>query len=351
MMSAFDPKCLSEQRHRLGTVAPRSAGCDEFERDQVAPDLLDHDLKVGPSSAVDQRPLPVQQLLEPTLDQRAKLEPSTNLVDELVVFQRYDHGHPVINTTAHTSGATPTVATPTPDFQNRIRPNNPGTPNPHHSMQFNPDDKIRHAGKPEWGTGVVLSVQRTTQDGKPCQRLTVRFDHAGKKTISTAFADIRHLEPASPQPANSIRPGGTPKPRSPAPASNAHHAHTPRPAEPETHDPELLRRRLQILPEETSDPFSTLEARLRATLSLYRYDQNSRLLLDWASSQTGLRDALSVFSRHDLERGFEAFRINLDRHLRDLLNDSRRGGIDTAPILADAPPAVQHALRRINPSR
>lgn len=220
-------------------------------------------------------------------------------------------------------------------------------------MHFSPDDKIRHAGKPEWGTGVVLTVQRSTQDGKPCQRLTVRFDHAGKKTISTAFADLRHLESAPSRPDSPARPGLTTKPGSPGSPPRTNHVPTPRaaPAEPETHDPEILRRRLPTLPDETTDPFSTLEARLRATLSLYRYDQNSRLLLDWASSQTGLRDALSVFSRHDLERGFEAFRINLDRHLRDLLNDSRRAGLDTAPLLAKAPPPVQHALRRINSSR
>jgi hypothetical protein len=50
---------------------------------------------------------------------------------------------------------------------------------------------VVHAGKPEWGVGVVSSAQNVTQDGKPSQRLTIRFERAGLKTVSTAVASIR----------------------------------------------------------------------------------------------------------------------------------------------------------------
>jgi len=52
-------------------------------------------------------------------------------------------------------------------------------------------DRLTHAGKPEWGIGTVTAVEPATQDGKPCQRVTARFDRAGLKTLSTAYADLQ----------------------------------------------------------------------------------------------------------------------------------------------------------------
>ena len=49
-------------------------------------------------------------------------------------------------------------------------------------------------GKAEWGEGVVTGAQPATQDGKPCQRVTVRFDRAGIKTLSTALAPLQHVQ-------------------------------------------------------------------------------------------------------------------------------------------------------------
>jgi len=219
-------------------------------------------------------------------------------------------------------------------------------------MEFKPDDKVRHASQPGWGVGVVLTAQKTSHEGKPCQRLTVRFDQAGKKTISTAFADLRPLDPG---PASSTEPKPQPAKaaakaaRRPAPASppgpEARSAAEPPPS------PEVLQRRLTRIPDELGDPFRPVADRLRDTAEAYRYDPRQRDLLDWAVTQTGLHDPLSVFSRHELEQHHATYRIHLDRHLKTLLDECRAARIDPRPILASAHPAVQQALRRINPMR
>ena len=70
------------------------------------------------------------------------------------------------------------------------------------------------------------------------------------------------------------------------------------------------------LPEAATDPFSGLEARLKATLGLYRFTDQGGSLLDWAAAQSGLKDPLSEFSRHDLERHFFQVRCELLRQFR-----------------------------------
>src|SRR3954462_1569369 len=52
-------------------------------------------------------------------------------------------------------------------------------------------DSVVHASKPEWGAGEILLAESISHEGKPVQRLTIRFTRAGTKTISTAFADLR----------------------------------------------------------------------------------------------------------------------------------------------------------------
>lgn len=220
-------------------------------------------------------------------------------------------------------------------------------------MNFKPNDKLRHAGKPEWGVGVVLAAQQDSHEGKPCQRLTVRFDNAGKKTITTAFADLRPFESSQIPPQTTPRPPARSANGAPSlpPPSHHHHDDDANHAAESFPDPASARRRLAAVPEAATDPFLPLPARLRETLGLYRFEPQNRSLLDWASIQSGLRDPLSQFSRHELEQHFQTFRINLDRHLKDLLTDARKAGLDTAPFLAAAPAPAHHALRRINPNR
>jgi hypothetical protein len=115
--------------------------------------------------------------------------------------------------------------------------------------------------------------------------------------------------------------------------------------------PDEARELLTTLPESATDPFSPPANRLHATLELYRYEPRDRSLFDWATARTGLRDPLSIFNRHDLEQMFETFRVKLDRRLREALNECRKAGVDPEPLLARAPSAAHHALRRINPGR
>ena len=214
------------------------------------------------------------------------------------------------------------------------------------NTDFEPNTKVQHPGKPEWGVGTVLSAQRGSHEGSPCQRLTVRFSGAGKKTINTAFAKLIRLEDAAPlkQPPLKAAPSaGAPlRPATPAPA--------PRSNEP-TPDKTTIAERLAHLPDELADPFRPLDTRLTETLASYRYQSGDRTLLAWAVAQTGMTDPLSVLSRHELEEHFTNYQIRLDRHLKTLLEEARRARFDTRPIISASPPRAQHALRRINPGR
>ncbi len=190
-------------------------------------------------------------------------------------------------------------------------------------------DRVVHAGKPEWGAGDVTLAEPTMHDGAACQKLTIRFSRAGVKTILTAMADIQSAE------------------------------HAPRMSEDRPTEPlaviaaaadaeEMLLR----IPEKASDPFSSLSDRLRATLDLYKFADSAAGLLDWAAIQTGLRDPLSRFSRHELEQYHGRFRIELDTHLKKLLRDARRANpaIITEATAAAAPSGRQ-ALRRVDGGR
>jgi hypothetical protein len=102
------------------------------------------------------------------------------------------------------------------------------------------------------------------------------------------------------------------------------------------------------LPESATDPFSSLEARIRATMDLYRFGRTGASLIDWAAMQTGLKDPMSRFARPELEQFFERFAGARDQHLKGLLEDARRkqpGLIDAIVSSAtDGAKARRHAL-------
>ncbi len=190
-------------------------------------------------------------------------------------------------------------------------------------------DRVVHAGKPEWGSGDVTLAEPTMHNGTVCQKLTIRFSRAGVKTIMTALADIQSAE------------------------------HSPRMSEDRPTEPlaviagaadaeELLLK----IPEKAADPFSSLADRLRATLDLYKFADSPSGLLDWAAIQTGLRDPLSRFSRHELEQYHGRFRVELDGHLKKLLRDARKANpAMIAEVSAAAGPAGKQALRRVDGGR
>jgi hypothetical protein len=195
--------------------------------------------------------------------------------------------------------------------------------------EWKPGDKVRHAGKPEWGVGNVVTADGSLQDGSPCQRLTVRFERAGSKTLSTAFADIRSAEDFYMAPER--------VPEDPLLAA---------------HDEASIRDALIKVPEDATDPFVSLRRRVQMTLDLYRYGESPAGLLDWAARQTGMKDPLSRFSRHELEQIYQRFVANVDQHLRRLVKDARKlePGL-VQEMLGSARPAARQALRRADDGR
>ncbi|QKK08554.1 MAG: DUF3553 domain-containing protein [Planctomycetota bacterium] len=169
-------------------------------------------------------------------------------------------------------------------------------------QHWQPGDRLIHSLRPEWGTGLVLAATSIRQDGKDAQRLSIRFDRAGTKNISTAVATL-------------VAPGSVPVGASRAAAG---------PDTPAAPNRTELLQALREIPDAASDPFRPLVTRLEATAALYRFEPSGKLLLDWAAAQTGLADPLSVFSRSDLEEAFARFRTLLDEHLRGLVRLARR---------------------------
>lgn len=183
-------------------------------------------------------------------------------------------------------------------------------------QRWAPGDRVVHATKPEWGQGDVLEAVAAQHEGKPCQRLTVRFARAGLKTVLTAIAELR-------------------------PASNGGGGWL---SDLEAGNPAD---RLTAIPDECTDPFRSLESRLEATARLYRFQPSGASLVEWAVVQTGMDDPLVQFTRHDLEHHFEQFRIALDNHFKKLIAEaSRKDSAMIARVADKAPPAARAMLQR-----
>lgn len=202
-----------------------------------------------------------------------------------------------------------------------------------------------HRARPEWGVGSITEAQKSVQDGVHCQRLTVRFEHGGLKTVSTAFAELHRVEGVL----------GTTGPVAMADAPSPRHGLHPNrlPVAIEAEDPDLsdVRERLAVLPDDASDPFRPLASRIRATVELYRYTDQGGLLLAWATTMTGLADPLSKVSRHELEQAFSRFEVLRDRHLSQLMQSAAREGIDAQALIKAMPADAQRALQRNNRRR
>lgn len=213
-------------------------------------------------------------------------------------------------------------------------------------------ERIVHTGKPEWGSGEIKSATKTTQDGRPCQLLQIRFDRAGLKTISTAFAN---LMPAADAAAfSAAEPFVAP---SSSPASNGSRHGMSKEDEfaarltgaPGTAD---IKQKMTRLPDNATDPFATAAERMKATIALYRFLPTGGSLLDWAAMQSGLADPMSRFNRHELEQFFQSFVIARDNHLRKTASEIRK--VDptaVGPLMKQAPAAAQQALRRFDGMR
>jgi hypothetical protein len=221
---------------------------------------------------------------------------------------------------------------------------------------FAKGDSVIHAGKPEWGPGDVMSAEGQLHEGKPCQRLTIRFSRGGLKTISTAFADLR---PASEAPLAMLakRVAAAPEETERNGKSRGENDDIAGNGESDPTMQDVLDRAasleaLQKLPENINDPFVPIMKRVQATLDLYKLWDKPAGVLDWATIQTGLRDPMSMMSRHELEAQMDRFRISLDGHLKKILKDARKEdakAVDAA--LAQCGPAAKATLRRVDIGR
>lgn len=191
-------------------------------------------------------------------------------------------------------------------------------------------DRVTHGGKPEWGVGTVTAVEPATQDGKPCQRVTARFDRAGLKTLSTAYADLQIPDDISAL-EQRVRE-----------ASNLHDAD----------EHEAARAFMADLPDELTDPFVALDERLRRSLEGYRHSPSGAGLIDWACLRSGMADPLSRFNRHELEELFQRFRTSLDNHVIKLVRELARTDREQLDgVIKGAADEGRRALKRLDALR
>lgn len=215
---------------------------------------------------------------------------------------------------------------------------------------WNFGDRVVHTGKPEWGAGVVTAAVKTTHEGKPCQSLTIRFERAGVKTISTAFANL--IDAASAPSLASLAMAIEPKPDATGPSNRTSPFAADDPLMSKLSGGGEIRERMVKLPEIATDPFKTPVQRLIGTLGLYRFTPTGGSLLDWAAMQSGLADPLSLFNRHELEQFFQTFAQSRDAHLKRILQEARKADpTGTSKAIAAAPANVQQLMRRLDNGR
>jgi len=195
-------------------------------------------------------------------------------------------------------------------------------------------DRVRHAGRPEWGIGTVMKVEQVPLNGHTSQRLSIRFPNAGIKTIVSTHAELQR-----------VTDNGDPLAESDAPTARAW--------DKLKHDdwlsPVAQRKMLELLtalPPEVRDPFTAIQKRLHLTLRLYRFDKSGKGIIDWAVAQTGLDDPLSGFSRQELEQHFARFAMERDAHLQRLITEARNDTSVINAALEKTPPAALEAVRR-----
>ncbi len=169
-------------------------------------------------------------------------------------------------------------------------------------------DKALNPARPDWGVGTVTSVSAHVANGKQGQRLTIRFDGAGLKTVSTAIIDLT----------------------TPPVASTG-----------------VTVADLTALPASVLDTAAPLARRLTSATEWYRFRRGDRQALDWAIQKLAIADPLSVLSREQLHEAREGFFRSLDHMIADLARDLGRKDPEALATLRDtAPPAAQPFIQQ-----
>jgi hypothetical protein len=202
--------------------------------------------------------------------------------------------------------------------------------------RFEFGDRVRHADRPEWGIGSVVKAEDVNTNGQSSQRVSVRFPGVGVKTLHTARARLQRAgnEPAAPagdDPAHPV-----------AVWDKIGDADWLAPVAQRKIEETMI-----SLPMEVRDPFNSLSHRLAFMLRLYRFDRTGHALIDWAVAQTGLKDPLSRFNRHELELFFDRWAFERDAQLGRLLEEVGTDQQLVEKLLARAPAGAQEAVRRL----
>lgn len=196
-------------------------------------------------------------------------------------------------------------------------------------------DRVIHTDRPEWGVGVVNSAVNESYQGRPSQRLTIRFDRAGVKTLSSVLANLAPADEALAHAARREEP------------AYAEHG-----ADPLSSDAPSLKDALLRLPDACTDPFTTPRARLEATIRLFRFGEHGAALIDWASAQTGLKDPMTRLNRHELEELYRRFVVIRDEHLKKVMLEVKKSDpLLLREIIRTAPKPAQQVMRRLEQGR
>ena len=200
-------------------------------------------------------------------------------------------------------------------------------------------DRVRHAKRPEWGIGSVIKTEQTNVAGRATQRVSVRFPNAGLKTLSTQHAELERVDG---QDASSIvadRPTVESLDRMKGADWLA----------------PMAERKVEALmiglPDEATDRFRPLRARLEYTLRLYRFEKHGGSLIEWAVAQSGLDDPLTRFARQELEQLFDRWTYERDDHLRQLLLEARGEPALVRELVRESSSAAKSAVQRITAQR
>ncbi len=206
--------------------------------------------------------------------------------------------------------------------------------------KFATGDRVRHARRPEWGIGSIVKTEEVTVNGLHAQRLSVRFPNAGLKTLSTAHAELRHVDDGAASDGN---------------GEQQHALHDWHKLGDSDWLGGVARRKVEeamvSLPAEVRDPFDSLRKRLSGCLDLYRFGRTGRALMDWAVAQSGLEDPLTRFTRHELELLFDQWAVQREAHLYKLLQEARSDPGLVNELLAAVPPPARDAVRRLTAER
>ncbi|NJL30962.1 MAG: DUF3553 domain-containing protein [Phycisphaerales bacterium] len=191
--------------------------------------------------------------------------------------------------------------------------------------RFKRGDLVSHPLRPEWGPGVVITAASIVHEDQPAQRLVVDFSNHGRVTLNTGVAQLIAREGTMPM---------TMTTTSSVPAKSttiiAQNTNGNGRGWLDTLDPSNVgSNELYRLGDAMTDPFVSPSRRLQATLDTFRFGndpRHARNLLDWAVAQTGLKDPMTKYTRHELEQGFRRFVRDRDNHLFDLVRSMKRQG-------------------------